>query len=121
MQDSQKPKVTSGMTRAEQRVPCLSGGNILCVAQAKCHDPGVGGQGDLGALQHQSDILRSLTYQEKSFVLARGTGVTGQIQTDLLLGTFWGCWLSTATVAFGQTNCFPCSKEAKPVKERRRS
>lgn len=115
VQDGQKPKVTSGMTRAEPA--CLW--EIFYVQPSpSTTTPVSGGQGDLRALQHHSDILRSLTYEEKRFVLARGAGVSGQIQTDLLLGTCWGCWLAT-TAAFGQTSCFPCSKEAKPVKKER--
>lgn len=49
--------------RANSTLP-VCGGYSLC-SPGKCHDPGVGGQGDLRALQHHSDILRSLTYKEK--------------------------------------------------------
>lgn len=75
-------------SRTKKYLVCLW--RIFSVQPRQVPRPGVGGQGDLGALQHHSDILRSLTYKEERFVLAGGAGVTGQIQTDLLLGACWG-------------------------------
>lgn len=96
-----KGRLTSGMTRAEQREPSLSVQPrqiffFLCADQAGALTQVMGGKGDLVALQHHSGILRSLTHKGKGLLWF------------LVLWTCWGCQVAMAG-AFCQTRCSPCS------------